>query len=584
MNSAYRIRKGNSGMALLTALMFISVTIIVLTSMTARYIQQRLQVDRFEDYYNCFEVAEAAVSVGKSALDRSEFVFRVGIPDEWEPQFDEETNMLILPEFDDDGIVPATFETVPGAEYIVYIHDWENDGRDTNGDGEIDSDAEIGMYSVHAAARLNGVVRRIEAIFSTHDIGVWRNAIFAGSGQAGGVINGNVSVAGSVHILGENIPDGGTAVTALDMIGASLIHNHYDGMPAYLRQRIPDIPIKTHYGEEVETLDAMLRVRRGRVALSGDAHIGQEFVSGSGLKGPMDGVYVTDGWTGNSVNPTPDGRGEPWKGFYADNGSQETYDLGNRVSFPLLTDDWRNPDGSRVHNPSTGTWYTHEEYFTEVLVADPDIPDDGIFNGDITLSARNEQGFYYNANTGEHITGAAVAALNPAALDPSHDYILMKPGTNSVLYINGNLRINGTLKFKSQGNGTTIHYSGRAAFLVNDLVIESNLITVNNGNPDDFVGTYPQDNCLGIMAYNSMEIGGSAAQLDIMGAFYAQDQIRSAKQTNVLGTFVSSYFNISNQVPSIWQVPVLASSLPLGMIGNYPILNVRSISWREIGV
>jgi hypothetical protein len=30
------------------------------------------------------------------------------------------------------------------------------------------------------------------------------------------------------------------------------------------------------------------------------------------------------------------------------NGWNELYDLGNKVSFPLLTDDWREPDGSKL--------------------------------------------------------------------------------------------------------------------------------------------------------------------------------------------------------------------------------------------
>jgi hypothetical protein len=67
-----------------------------------------------------------------------------------------------------------------------------------------------------------------------------------------------------------------------------------------------------------------------------------------------------------------------------------------------------------------------------------------------------------------------------------------------------------------------------------------------------------------------------------MGAFYAQNRIVSAKQTTIMGTFVSNYFDMGTNVPDIYQVPSLADNLPLGMIGNYPILAMNLVSWREI--
>ncbi|MBP7431353.1 MAG: hypothetical protein KBC05_18105, partial [Candidatus Hydrogenedentes bacterium] len=66
--------------------------------------------------------------------------------------------------------------------------------------------------------------------------------------------------------------------------------------------------------------------------------------------------------------------------------------------------------------------------------------------------------------------------------------------------------------------------------------------------------------------------------------FYARNRIRSQKQTTVLGTFVSDYFDMGTNVPDIYQVPTLADNLPYGMIGAYPILTFLQISWRELGV
>jgi hypothetical protein len=573
-----KLRKSNAGMALLTALMFISITVIVLTAMTARYVQQRLQTDHFEDYYNCFEVAEGAVQQGKAAIESFDFDFRIGIPDTWTPTFSD-GGEIQLPDFDGDGIVPATFNLIPGSEYILYTHDWAADGRDTNGDGLDDTSVpnlENGFFSIHVIARLNGVTRQLEAIYSAQDINVWRNAVFAGTGAAGGLINGNVSVAGSVHLLGEGLPTGGLAVSALDMSGTSLIHNNYDGIPALMLPRVPALkPTVLDDGRTVPTLEAELRCKNGLVSLSGNSMVGEP-ADGTAVKRKMDGVFVNDGWSGNSTIA-----GVPTM-VHSDNGFEEKYDLGNKVSFPLLSDYWREPDGSFVNNPNTGDWYTHEEYFSEVLVGDPNIRNDGFYKGNISLDTYDKsgkEGFYFNANTGETIKGpgstAAVAAIVP---NPAHDYILFNPANNT-LKINGNIRIEGSFEITGKGNDTTVFYSGRGAILTTGAsIIDTNLYTQEVG-PNAF----PVNSCFGIMSKGPMSVG-TGSQLNIMGAFYSEQSISTIKQTNIMGTFVSNFFDMGTNVPSIFQVPALPNNLPLGMIGNYPILNMRCESWREIGI
>jgi len=84
------------------------------------------------------------------------------------------------------------------------------------------------------------------------------------------------------------------------------------------------------------------------------------------------------------------------------------------------------------------------------------------------------------------------------------------------------------------------------------------------------------------MAENDMVVG-SLSQLQLMGAFYAQGRITCTKQSIVMGTFVSNYFDMGTNVPDIFQVPSLADNLPHGMIGAYPILCLSQVSWRELG-
>lgn len=571
MNKKYSMLKSDAGMALLTALIFISITVLVLTAMTARYVQQRLQTDRFEDQYICFEAAEAALEQGKTAINKGNYTFKIGLPDGWEPEFDDGGG-IVLPDFDDDGVTPATLTSNPDAQYILYIHQWENDGRDTNGDGLVDNDVEEGVFSVHTAARINGVTRRLEAIYDTRDFGIWNNAIFAGRGQkadrGNNTINGNVKIHGSVHVLGDNLYDGEIAVEGIDMRGAAMILNNYLGVFPEMAARVPAIPKKMYNGEMVETLNTEVRVRKGIVALTGNAHIGDEFVSGAGYKGPVDGTFITDGWGGNAGD----------RRVYSDNGTDNPYDLGDGYSMPLFEDPWRDPDtGEFVHNPNTGTWYTHAEYFTQVLVGGPDrTSSGGTFNGNVSLGTKD--GFYWNATTGEYKTGNATKTVTP---NPN-DHFILKKANSDIIQVNGAIHINGNLTFPNKAD---LYYYGRAAVMIEGSVFSnSNLLTTNSpNNKNDYVGSFPFVSCLGLMSRGDMALG-EASQRRILGAFYSAQRVSLAMQTQCMGTIVGNDFEMGNQVPDIFQVPVLADNLPLGMIGDYPIVRVRIVSWREIGV
>ena len=564
----------DEGMALMMALFFIAIALIVVGTLMSRSLQQRTVVEQYEDYTTTFQGLEAAINDSKAEPESGEDGI-VGM-DGWTPSYDE-SNTLVLPDMDAEGITPLSPQSMQDVQFASHTVKWEDDGRDSNGDGIIDSTAEKDMYSVYAMAK-NGVnTRKVESVYAASNVNVWENAIFAGAGQAGGLINGNVSIHGSVHLLGDSLVNGALALAAIDLTGTSLIHNNYTGIPAGLESRVPPLNQTVFNGETVYTLEAKLRAKAGLVGMSGNSEIGEPNVAGNDVKETMDGLYVTNGWTGNSVIDDGD-RGDPTAAF-SDNGWDEKYDLGDKVPFPVLADDWRDPvDGSKVQDPVTGTWYTHEDYFNQVLVADPDIPDDGAHDGDIVLNAHGNN-FYWNATTGEELNGS-LPATPPGADD---DYIWFDAGAD-VLKINGQVRVNGSLSFTGHGNDRTINYSGRAALLVyGNVNIDANLVTCNNGDPSNTADSFPVNNIIGIMASQDMTVG-STAQLDIMGAFYAQQKIASAKQTNVMGTFVSNYFDMGTNVPNIYQVPALADNLPVGMIGNYPILAVQRVSWRELGL
>ncbi|OGX08760.1 MAG: hypothetical protein A2Z88_00830 [Omnitrophica WOR_2 bacterium GWA2_47_8] len=68
-----------------------------------------------------------------------------------------------------------------------------------------------------------------------------------------------------------------------------------------------------------------------------------------------------------------------------------------------------------------------------------------------------------------------------------------------------------------------------------------------------------------------------------MGLFYAETSIVAQKQTDVLGSFVSNYFDMGSNVPSIFQVPDTINHLPPGMIGQDGAgWYISIVSWEKI--
>jgi len=569
--------RNDRGAALVIVAIVMMIAIALVSALTMRGINSyrvtRAYVSFEKDIYGC----EAGIADASKELQRE----ADGIDNDGDGHADEadefdgnvgtgmwglgdDTNGDGMPSFDEPNVVPFVLaaNTDSQTEYLAWTQDWGTDGIDNNGDGTTDEPFEEDYVRIIASARRAGQVRTVEVIATRVNVNCWTNAVFGGSGQAGGCINGNVSVHGSVHILGDNIPEGGDAVAAIDLSGSSLIRNNYEGIPAELFDRIPALSTRLFQTENVKTLNSNVRVRNGCISMSGTAEIGEQDTSGNDRKETVDGTYVTDGWTGNSVVDDGD-RGDPLN-VYSDNGWDELYDLGSRVSFPRLSDAWRDPlTGVTQINPGTGIPYTHEEYFTQVLA-------DSVIPGPVTIDVGTD--YDYNASR--------PGDSNPASRNPATDDYIYYDAATDTMEINGQVAINGDFTIDSQGNNNTIKYTGRAAVLVlGDADLDVNLLSVN---PDGSIAdSYPAANCLGFMASGELAVG-SGAQRSLMGAFYGEQRVVSTKQTHTAGTYVSEYFDMGTNVPSIYQVPSLPANLPYGMVGAYPVYVVVQRSWREL--
>ncbi|MDI6829496.1 MAG: hypothetical protein QME62_13550, partial [Armatimonadota bacterium] len=444
-------------------------------------------------------------------------------------------------------------------------------------------DSGLNTYAtITSSATYRGITETVQVRVKIRSVGVWDNAIFAGVGQSGKGINGNVDIRGSVHILGEGDPysdlngngnwdsaesftdsngngkyDAGEPFTdtdgngiwsdaepfqdsnlngvydppltvtdlASDISGDAYIGNNYAGMPVLLQSKIPPLVPEPVAGEMVYTLNAEVRVKHGRINISGSATVGSPNVFGNSIKETIDGTYVSDGWGGTKGAAS----------VYSDNGSNQRYDLGDRVSFPSLLDPYNDPD--------TGISYTtYADYLRSKALTVP------ISKIDATVPQ-----FSYS-------DGVNSISWNP---------------TTKQLNISGIIRFSGDLDLSIKGG--VVNFSGKGTlFVENDIRVHGNVLPA---------GIFPTTSALGCIAGRDIGFatGSGEAQLYAAGAWFAQRKIASAKQSQFAGTYVANYFDMGTNVPNIYQVPELSRNLPPGMPGGDDrIVAAQVLSWRHL--
>lgn len=427
------------------------------------------------------------------------------------------------------------------------------------------------------------VTRTIRVVlnFRKENVCVWNNVIFGGVGQSGKSINGNVAIRGSVHLLGdgesftdldgdnrwdagesytdsnsngqydlgepyvdtdgdghrdsrepfEDVNGNGTrdpALTVTDMAseiaGTANLGNNYSGMPVDLRSRLPAPPQTVFNGELVETLNAKLRVKHGRVNISGSASVGMPNVAGNSIKETVDGTYVSDGFGGNKGTA----------GVYSDNGFTNGYDLSEGlVRMPVIDSGEYTKDG-----------VTYSNYLAYLRA------NATVYSGNLSLQK-----------------GVATTISGPngsLTLDAAGNLTV-----SGIVFVNGNISFGPS---KSR-----IIYSGKGTLVTPySVYVHCDLLPKTN---------FPRNDVLGLIAGDRIELatGSGDAQLTMAIAMYAQHKVISVKQSEIAGTMVSSYYEMSN-VPKVYQVPELADNLPPGMPGDDPIwiVSLDVESWQEI--
>jgi len=389
------------------------------------------------------------------------------------------------------------------------------------------------LTSVTVTIKSKGVVynkstRYVQVDATVESLSIWDNAIFAGTGASGRVINGNVDIRGSVHILGEGLSP---TDFAINMGGGALIGNNYgyypgnDGLSDALRALIPSIG-------SPESLDAELRVKHGKVKLGGGAEVGKSEIIGDDYKDTVNGVYVTDGYDGDSAS-----------NVYSDNGTSNVYDLGDDITFPSLNDPYTDPDGN---------YYDHyAEYLDEKAFA-PTIPGGNLIIG------KSVDNFDYT--------------------DPYGKGSIKWDKATLTLEISGLIKVTGNIEVKKSTPSKVYNYKGKGTLYASDPAKTTTI--ANDLLPRAEDGGFPI-NAMGFISAGNLKIGGTS-HIQAAGAFYAEGKVESNKQNEILGTFVSNYFDIGGQVPSIYQVPALAASLPPFMPGATITYTMYTSNWQEV--
>ena len=450
---------------------------------------------------------------------------------------------------------------------------------------------------VTAYATVEGKPTSVRSLVISRDVSIWNNAIFAGTGSGGMAVTGNVDIRGSVHILGDGEPyddlngsgswdpaepfndlngngvwDPGelfvdinndgiwnnaepwndsngngaydppitTTELSSDLFGTAYIGNNYEDIDTNLLNMIPNPPVLN--GQE--TLNAEIRVKHGMIALNGTATVGNSIDPDGGTrKGSLDGSFVSDGYTGNSN----------YMNVFSDNGARNHYDLGYiGVKFPYLTG-----IGSEPYEDKTGViWPDHKAYFdTNALV----VPE-------YVINARDTTAFSYSDGLGNSFEYRPKGHVD---------------STTGVVNPNAEIRISGIVKipgnFAINGFKSGLKYRGIGTIYVENDAYFGNSVLPANGQ------VFPLDSALGMVVGRNLDLatGNGDAQLEMAGAFYAQGIVKSAKQNDILGTFVANFYDMGSQVPNIYQVPTLKDNLPPAMPGDKKYFALQVKTWRH---
>jgi hypothetical protein len=433
------------------------------------------------------------------------------------------------------------------------------------------------VYLRSYAQLSSGAKKIIQLHLRVDAIDAWKNAIFAG-GSGTQIITGNYRVGGPVHILGTGISPG-EEVWA--MSGAAELINGYNfnGMTqAYaqsIKAKLPSIEHVTVGGESVETLETILRVKRGVVDLSGSANIGADGtdhkltdIAGDEYKSYIDAIRTNEALTGYEG-----------KTFSDEINMDKGYDLGDKIQMPNFT-------GDQYTDPNGAVWDDYETYlnansFTVPKGVAPDAQSTDQCNLVPYKNATDKGTPAFCLMDGGACPGGACPE------NPAKGCIKWNPGAGA----GGTLVTTGRVKFDATCPAVTIGRSGSydvtyqgKGVLHSDasITVAGNLISSGIKLNGDAGAIFTTDHLLGIMTKANLLIGASAT---VMGAFFSSSTMSAENNSNIIGTMASNQFGLGSGMgaASIFYVKQLSPNVKgMGMITSRTVYTFKNYEWTQV--
>ncbi len=427
--------------------------------------------------------------------------------------------------------------------------------------------------------------------FQVQTVGsAWQNAIFAGGeAPSNNMINGNVAVYGSVHLIGENNDP------ALTLGGGAGIFEDYAGDGGGGTNIINQMNAIAGPNQHQVKLCTELKIRKGQL------HFGSSGTgSGSSTVGttssPIIAAYLGSGTSDASKVHTKDDK------IYGYSGSLD-------VSFPKL--DQNHPDefvipakdptvqiielGGTCNEFQTGSGNNSTIQFPPpgaTPSADPPYTgclSDTSINNALELGGIAWLPDAYSCNL-TNVQDAVNGLVSNFGVTSGDGYLCIA-GDNVIINTGA-----WPLEIKYPGgNNKTVYYEGRAAIRTGseicedptaappctrrDIEIRENFIPRNpNATP-----YFPEDSIISLVANGDVSFapkggGGSTSNLEVAAAVYAQGTATFSKQTLVVGAVVADSIDASQNVPQIAYEPRVPDNLPQGSPGAGISLNQNVIA------
>jgi len=542
MNFKEKIIISNQGAALIISLLIlIALTIMATTAVTINILEIKVS-DNYKEANKAFYGAESGIQHALAQLKTITGSWTTSTAN-FTPQLAGATTLNPWVSFLSSGVFSSA------GNYTVTI----KDDNDETGTPNPAVDTNRRVYLRSESTTLFGAKKIIEVLVEGYlpdDVSVWNNAIFSGSGQSGKMIKGKVIISGSVHLLGENaagVQTVGYADTAVDleileMGGKARIGNNYDGLVPGLLDKIPDLTTSP------QSLNGVLRIKHGKVSLEGDAKIGSPEATTS-YKDTMDGVYITDGYADPSdANQVFTDK----SGVYSDTiptslqSQIKMPSLSNEILPGVTYENWLSTNS--LHIPSLDIDFTTGPA-TTLLSKKAEI--ESTYPG-TTVTANTSTGDFtitrIDSNGNQHSlswtnSSKTLQVKGVVTVDGDLDIGDGRKTGGDITYITDPTTINGTATLGSTifANSNVTGGSGKIKIHNSVLPAGSKSFATSGGET------------LGFVAKDKIEIAlkDSDPDLTAAAAFFAENEIISAKKNDVAGTFVSNYINMGIKSPTL---------------------------------